>query len=335
MKTHVIALRNNEIAQRNISIAKSKQLWGMAAKGKHQHIKAGELVVFLVGISVRNLAVVKLDYRYTEVFPNFSNSTLNDLSFISTFEFQVEELIVGRITANYFEDHEIVWEPYTRKDGREVRFANRFRWELLNESTDIVLTKHNTSETFLSDVIKALRDKGACPSELNENFIFDLTGELPLPEALSEEEVFQEAIQKPKQVTLPTGCISKPNPKEGSSSKSRWGRDASISAAALDSAEHRCEIDPHHRTFISNRSHLNYVEAHHFVPLEFQDEFEFSLDVPENILALCPNCHRQFHHATAAFKKPLIERCYERRKELLHSRGIALTLNKVLSLYEC
>lgn len=335
MKTHIVALRNNETTRQNLIVAKHNNLWGMATKGKHQHIKAAELVVFMVGISVRNLEDVKLDSRYTEVFPNFSNSTLQDSGFISTFEFNVEELIVGRITSDYFEDDGIVWEPYTRKDGREVRFASRFKWDLISESRDVVLTKDNTSEFFLSDVIKALRDKGAFPSELDENLVLSLSGEPPFLEDLSEEEVFQDAIQKPKKISLPNGGIPKPPPKEGSSNKSRWGRDASMSAAALDSAEHQCEINPKHQTFISNRSQLNYVEAHHFIPLEFQDDFDFSLDVPENILALCPNCHRQFHHAIAAFKKPLIETCYAKRRELLVKRGIGLTLKDVLRLYDC
>ena len=30
------------------------------------------------------------------------------------------------------------------------------------------------------------------------------------------------------------------------------------------------------------------MEAHHLIPMEFQDDFEHSIDVPENIISLCP-----------------------------------------------
>ena len=52
---------------------------------------------------------------------------------------------------------------------------------------------------------------------------------------------------------------------------------------------------------------LQFVEVHHLIPMEKQNDFEDSLDVPENIVALCPNCHRKIHLASKSEKQPMIE----------------------------
>jgi 5-methylcytosine-specific restriction protein A len=35
------------------------------------------------------------------------------------------------------------------------------------------------------------------------------------------------------------------------------------------------------------------MKAHHMIPMEYQDYFTYSIDVPENVISLCPNCHRK------------------------------------------
>lgn len=64
-----------------------------------------------------------------------------------------------------------------------------------------------------------------------------------------------------------------------------------------------------------------------------QDQFDVSLDVPENIISLCPNCHRAFHNSTKEVKKELIKNFYNRRIELLKSRDINITINELIELY--
>ncbi|MCK9482314.1 MAG: HNH endonuclease, partial [Bacteroidia bacterium] len=50
--------------------------------------------------------------------------------------------------------------------------------------------------------------------------------------------------------------------------------------------------------FTSKSSGNSFVEAHHLIPMSEQTNYEKSLDVEANIVALCPNCHRKVHLAT-------------------------------------
>ena len=66
--------------------------------------------------------------------------------------------------------------------------------------------------------------------------------------------------------------------------------------------------------------------------MAYQDDFEYSLDVEENIVSLCSNCHNEIHYGENA--KELIERLYFERKELLYNKGIGVTLEQLLSYYK-
>ena len=65
---------------------------------------------------------------------------------------------------------------------------------------------------------------------------------------------------------------------------------------ALNNANYMCEYENTHVSFIRKSNGKNYTEAHHLIPLSFQNEFKYSLDVPVNIISLCSNCHNQLHY---------------------------------------
>jgi len=67
--------------------------------------------------------------------------------------------------------------------------------------------------------------------------------------------------------------------------------------------------------------------------MEFQKDFEYSLDVPENIAALCPNCHTKIHKAKFEEKKSMIEDLYKMRNQLLKYRGISISFEALQKLY--
>lgn len=148
-----------------------------------------------------------------------------------------------------------------------------------------------------------------------------------------DEEDFQKEVQKGKRNKLNDGKVNIKNKKESSSSSS-WARDPNMSFTAIDNAGYKCEHDESHMTFISGVTGRQFVEAHHLIPMEYQDDFDPSIDVPENIISLCPNCHRAFHNSTNKIKENLINKFLLQRKNLLNQREITITPETLHKYYK-
>lgn len=111
-----------------------------------------------------------------------------------------------------------------------------------------------------------------------------------------------------------------------------YNRDKRRAMNALIHSNFSCEIDIDHKSFISRCTKRKYMEPHHLVPIAYSDGFEVSLDIEENIVSLCSNCHNQIHYGEDA--RELIEKLYEERKTLLKSVGIDISLKELIQMYE-
>lgn len=94
-----------------------------------------------------------------------------------------------------------------------------------------------------------------------------------------------------------------------------------------------CEISKSHKTFINEQLYKPYVEGHHLIPIFAQDQFEYTIDFADNIVTLCPNCHRKIHYGLQEDKYEMIQLLYERRKDIYPKYGIEITLKELLSFY--
>lgn len=108
---------------------------------------------------------------------------------------------------------------------------------------------------------------------------------------------FQPTIQTETPQEFVDEPVERPS-QSSSSSSSTYRRNPQKAANALWNADYKCEYDPTHKTFTSKSSGNSFVEAHHLIPMSEQTNYEKSLDVEANIVALCPNCHRKVHLAT-------------------------------------
>ncbi|HBJ1652004.1 HNH endonuclease [Clostridium botulinum] len=124
----------------------------------------------------------------------------------------------------------------------------------------------------------------------------------------------------------------KRNIKKDEKGKSRYPLNVQVSANALFLANYKCEINGKHETFIRKKDGTNYTETHHLIPLSKHVEFENSLDVEENIISLCSNCHNLLHYGKGF--EPFLKKLYEERKELLKSVELEITYEKLLSYYQ-
>lgn len=110
-----------------------------------------------------------------------------------------------------------------------------------------------------------------------------------------------------------------------------YKRNKNIAINALGIAQFQCEINNKHYTFLRKNDNLPYTEPHHLIPMAYQDKFSYSIDIEENIVSLCSNCHNEIHYGKDA--KSLIVKLYNDRKNLLAKKKIKISLEKLLSYY--
>ena len=153
------------------------------------------------------------------------------------------------------------------------------------------------------------------------------------------DEEFQAAVQVASNsetapfITVGPHVKSEPVVRQG---QVIYPRDPNVAARAIVNAGHACalaDLASPHLSFIAQRTKRNYVEAHHLVPMSRQGEYTHSLDVEENIVALCPTCHRKAHLGMPSEKASILRRLLSLRAGGLSSRGIQADLPELTAFY--
>ena len=145
------------------------------------------------------------------------------------------------------------------------------------------------------------------------------------------EEINANKIQKNKYFNYSDELILRQEPKEIRQGVTVYKRDRQKAINAISHSNFQCEINPDHLSFVKKSDGLPYMEAHHLIPMAQQDLFEYSLDVEENIVSLCSQCHNEIHYGENADR--LITKLYHERIELLKKKKIYVSLEELLSYY--
>lgn len=143
----------------------------------------------------------------------------------------------------------------------------------------------------------------------------------------AQGEGFTEAKEKIMIMDIPIKA------EEAINRKSKlWKRSGIIRGQAIEIAGYNCEIDDSHESFIAERTHHPYMEAHHAIPMNKQDKFRNSLDVYANIVCLCPLCHRRIHYGIKVDRIRMLNQIYESRVSRLYNCGIRLSKEEFLNI---
>lgn len=110
-----------------------------------------------------------------------------------------------------------------------------------------------------------------------------------------------------------------------------YARDPVVAANALCNAEYKCEVCAQHETFIRKVNGKPYTEPHHLIPMKYQSRFDCSLDVENNVISLCSNCHNKLHYG--ADISEMLRQLYNARRDLLIKAGINISLEELETLY--
>lgn len=128
-----------------------------------------------------------------------------------------------------------------------------------------------------------------------------------------------------------------PSYSNGTSGK-KVAKKAYISKQALKYANFKCEFDNNHETFLTSKG-IPYMEGHHLIPCtsanseHYWSKYERNIDCIENIVCLCPTCHRRVHFGSNDEKNTIIRTLYQKQKSSLKTAGIDLSIEELLSLY--
>ena len=125
------------------------------------------------------------------------------------------------------------------------------------------------------------------------------------PASLSDKELFEKAKQSaPKE----TSSSSKENRSTGGRS---YARSEIVKEFALRHANGTCQGCGEEAPFV-DKSGNPFLEVHHLYR-----RADGGPDAPENVIALCPNCHRRRHHGRNGdeFNQRLIEKAEERNQK--------------------
>lgn len=162
------------------------------------------------------------------------------------------------------------------------------------------------------------------PKELLDSDDCEEQEEIQISKSASSQEV-QDSVKKPL-------CIV-----NGNHGKI-IAKDSRITKSALIAAKYTCVINPTHKTFITKNGVL-YMEGHHLIPCTvtnseyFWKKFKKNIDCFENIVCLCPNCHREVHYGEWECKSEKIKIMLKKQEDRLKNAGVFITEEKLLSLY--
>lgn len=137
---------------------------------------------------------------------------------------------------------------------------------------------------------------------------------------IDQEKIIDKPVEKPEYMKIGYNKI--------------WKRNPNLASKAVANSHFLCEFDNNHQHFISRFNQKNYVEAHHIIPMKFQEEFNISLDVHANIISLCLICHKKLHYGTFSDKEEILEKIYMLRIERLNACGIFLTVDDLYDFYK-
>lgn len=200
-------------------------------------------------------------------------------------------------------------------------------YEYKHNNHDLILTENiesqrkDTSYPFNRNYTNTFSEP--CPKRLEDEYLQDLITYKTIP-FYEEKETFDSIRNK-----LGTPCPK--NAMVYIGERFVYPRNQSISQFALLQANYKCEINIEHKTFIKKSHNVPYTEPHHLIPLAFADNFDVSLDVPENIISLCSNCHNQLHYGKDIVV--ILNRLYESRKKQLEKVGLKISFEELLWMY--
>jgi len=228
------------------------------------------------------------------------------------------------------------------KDGKEIIST----YSVKSDNLYNLKSRFNKFEIKINDynnkMFRKQRFYGGTYSELDKRIIDYIESVLENKALLdNDDSEEQEEIQiaEPASSEVIQNSSDKPLFIENGSQGKTIVKDSRISKSALIDAKYICIINTAHKTFITKHK-ITYMEGHHLIPCTvtnseyFMKKFNKNIDCFENIVCVCPNCHREVHYGEWASKSEKIRIMFRKQQEKLKRVGLLITEDELLNLYK-
>jgi len=150
---------------------------------------------------------------------------------------------------------------------------------------------------------------------------------------ISDEENINEKFDRHYHNKVILDKINNRKPKLEENSRTQYVTDRRIKETVFKNSDYKCFFDKSHKTFLRING-TQFMEGHHIIPMKAQKDFKnINIDRVENILCICPNCHRKIHLSLEEEKKQLLKKVYEAKKEDLTKAKLNISLNDLYKKY--
>lgn len=159
---------------------------------------------------------------------------------------------------------------------------------------------------------------------------------------LDDDFDFQEEIQNTT-ITYKTGNqsdASQEKPTYSNSSKGKVvNKSQRVSKLSLMNAQFECAYDNTHLTFLTAKGYP-YMEGHHLIPCTASNADRYwrlkkrNIDCVENVICLCPTCHRKIHFGSKPEQEQIIRSLYYKQEQSLKKVKLDIGLEELLMLYK-
>lgn len=156
--------------------------------------------------------------------------------------------------------------------------------------------------------------------------IFCKAFNIPMPLLSMEKDLTVEEIQELGQI----------DPTDENGQQKLNDVNQSLTKLAKLKSNYKCDLEDTEmcKYFTAKSTNKNYLEIHHYIPREFANDFDDTIEVLENYVALCPNCHRKIHLAVDTERKHMINILYNKRQQALAKRNLNIDLKTIYSYYD-
>lgn len=90
----------------------------------------------------------------------------------------------------------------------------------------------------------------------------------------------------------------------------------------------------HELSYFKTKKNLIYLEAHHMIQMENAKFFNHDIDIVENIIPVCPICHRKLHNANNDIVYKMLKTYYQNAdKKVLIQKGIFVDIETLARFY--